>query len=118
MHFLVSLSGIGTRIFLSNLRRAAISSSQGIFVVANTDTYSLMFLILSIYLRNSVLILLSVSLSLPVLFLPKESISSINIIEGLCSLASSKSIASNFSLSPINLDVISAKETQKQVALL
>jgi len=116
--FLVSLSGMGTNIFLSNLLSAAMSSSHGMLVVANTETYSLMFLMLSIYLRNSVLILLSVSLSLPVRFLPKESISSIRMIEGLCSRANSNNIERSFSLSPMNFEVISAKETQKQVALL
>ena len=118
MCFLVFLSGMGTRILRSNLLRAAMSSSQGMFVVAKTDTRSSMCLMLSICFRNSVFIRRSVSLSLPVLFLPRESISSIKIIEGECSLASSKRRARSFSLSPINLEVISAKDTQKQVALL
>ena len=113
----VSWLGIGTNTFLSNLLRAATSISQGMFVVANTLTLSLIRLILSIYFRNSVLILLSLSLSFPVLVLPSESISSIMMIDGASSLANSKSIFSSFSLSPMNLDVISARETQKQVAL-
>ena len=89
---LVSKFGIGTKIFLSNLLKAAMSNSHGILVVANTDTFSGMVRILSIYLRNYVLILLSVSDSLPVLVLPKESISSMSIIDGASSLASSKSM--------------------------
>ena len=108
----VSLSGIATNIFLSNLLKAAISNSHGMLVVAKTDTLSSIFLIISIYLRNSVLIRLSVSLSLPVLFRPKESISSMRRMEGLSSRAISKSICKSFSLSPINFDVMSARETQ------
>lgn len=88
------------------------------FVVAKTETLSGIVLILSIYLRNSVLILLSVSLSFPVRVLPNESISSIIIIEGAASLASSKSMLNSFSDSPMNFEVMSAKLTQKHVAAL
>ena len=86
----VSWSGIATKTFLSNLLSAAMSISQGMLVVAKTLTLSLMVLILSIYLRNSVFIRLSLSLSFPVLVLPRESISSIMMMEGASSLASLK----------------------------
>lgn len=141
---MVSEKGI-TRIYLL---RAAMSNSQGILVVATTDTCSLQLLTSllkkhqineneffqfkpSINRRNSVFILRSVSLSLPFLLRPIESISSKMMIEGLFSLAISKSILRSlynrgsvmyfrnkfyFSLSPINFEVISARETQKQVA--
>lgn len=78
---------MGTRIFRSKRLKAAISSSHGILVVANTETYSSIDLILSIYFKNSVLILRSVSLSLPVLVLPNESISSMIMIDGASSRA-------------------------------
>ena len=107
---------MGTRTLLSKRRSAAISSSQGIFVVANTETDSGIRLISSIYLKNSVLILLSVSDSLPVRLRPKLSISSIRIIEGACSLASSNSKINFYSLSPIYFEVMSVTDTQKQVA--
>lgn len=114
--YLTRSFGIGTKIFLWNRLKAAMSNSQGILVVANTDTCFLPLCKLSIYLRNSVLMRRSVSLSDPDLFLPSESISSIRIMEGPFSSAISKSIRSSFSLSPINLEVMSARLTQKQVA--
>lgn len=94
------------------------SSSHGMLVVAKTDTRSLILEIWSIYRKNSVLILRSVSLSLPVRLLPSESISSISMIEGAYSRASSNSIMSRCSLSPMYLEVMSDTETQKQVASL
>lgn len=86
------------------------------FVVANTDTLQLLLWILSIYLRNSHFTLLSVSDSPVDLFLPSESISSIKIIEGYSSRASSNRVINNFSLSPINLEVMSDTLTQKHLA--
>ena len=113
----VSLSGRGANTLRSKRLNAAISNSHGIFVVAKTDTFYSMYFIPSIYLKNSVLILRSVSFSAPDRRLPKESISSMMMMEGECSMASSKSILSNFSDSPVNLEVMWAMETQKQVAL-
>lgn len=93
------------------------SNSQGILVVAKTLTLSLILLIWSIYLRNSVFMRRSVSLSFPVRRLPRLSISSIRMIEGACSIANSKIIISRCSLSPMYFEVMSLTLTQKHVAL-
>ena len=108
--------GIGTRILRSNRLNAAMSSSHGMLVVAKTLTFSLILRIWSIYLRNSVFILRSVSLSLLVLLLPNESISSIKMIDGAHSIASSKRSMSLVSLSPMYFEVRSLTLIQKQVA--
>lgn len=97
----------------SKRRKAAKSNSHGAFVVASTTTSDSLEPSKSNCLRNSVFILRSASFSFPVLLRTIESISSKIIIEGLFSAANSNKSLTLFSLSPINLEVISDDETQK-----
>jgi hypothetical protein len=67
--------------------------------------------------RNSVLILLADSDSLSDLLLVRESISSMKMMLGFCSLAISNRFFTNFSLSPSHLDTRSLLDTEKKVEL-
>lgn len=75
------------------------------------------FYIPCICTRNSVLILLADSDSLSERDEQRESISSMNMILGLCVLANSNKFLTNFSDSPSHLDTKSEDDTEKNVEL-
>lgn len=101
----------------SNLLRMAASRTQGIFVAPSTKIPSVSWPTPCIWTRNSVFILLADSDSLSDREEQRESISSMKIILGLCSLASSKRFFTSFSDSPSHFETRSEEETEKKVEL-
>lgn len=95
----------------------AASICHGMLVAPRTSTPFISFPTPCICTRNSVFILLDASLSPSPLEPHNESTSSINIIDGFCSLARVNSCFTNLSLSPIHLETKSEEETEKKVEL-
>ena len=96
----------------------AASKTQGMLVAPRTRIPSLSLPTPCIWTRNSVFILLADSDSFSDLCPVKLSTSSINMMLGLCFLAISNRLATNFSDSPSHLDTRSAEDTEKKVELL
>mmetsp|Transcript_51053 Transcript_51053/g.100073 ORF Transcript_51053/g.100073 Transcript_51053/m.100073 type:complete len:367 (+) Transcript_51053:163-1263(+) len=119
---LASWFGSGTYIRFSNRRRNASSKSQGRFVVARTMTLLLLqgFVMADVrpstWLRISLFIRREASCSeLPPLVLARASTSSRKTIEGACARAMLNSVCTNFSDSPLHLDMMLAIVTLKNV---
>mmetsp|Transcript_38288 Transcript_38288/g.59756 ORF Transcript_38288/g.59756 Transcript_38288/m.59756 type:complete len:215 (+) Transcript_38288:216-860(+) len=109
-------SGSGIYILFWQRRRTALSMAHGKLVATNTSRPSIVLPKPSICTSSSVLILRELSDSLSLLAVAIESISSMKMIEGLCSLADSNRIFTSFSDSPSHLEVRSAELTERKVA--
>mmetsp|Transcript_32427 Transcript_32427/g.47307 ORF Transcript_32427/g.47307 Transcript_32427/m.47307 type:complete len:242 (-) Transcript_32427:256-981(-) len=109
-------SGKGMYIRFWQRRRSAPSMAHGMLVAHSTSSLSTELPKPSIWTSNSVLIRRPDSESESEREVAIESISSMKMIDGLLSRASSKSVLTIFSLSPSHLEVRSAEETDRNVA--
>jgi len=112
---LAGKSGKDIYILFSNLLLTAASIPHGILVAPKTKTPVSSLPTPYICTKNSVFTLLVDSFSLSVLALARESISSINIMEGFFSLARANNYLINFSDSPTHFDIKSDEEIEKNV---
>ena len=91
------------------------SNAHGRLVAPNTRIPSLLLPTPYICTKNSVFTLRDASLSFPSRVPHMESISSMNMMDGLRSLAIANSYFMSRSLSPTNLEIKSLDETEKKV---